>query len=390
VPVFGGARSGPNYSGRVIWATRNCRPRKYITKSGPRPSAQQNDDLPAGYGQIIKNANVVVGYIGQGKYTVDKNGGATGTYDADAVSTGTITGDIEIIAEYRNGVFFAGINNSNPTLSSGLGFTSLVMTGLDVQLYDRFTTLIGGAGAHHPYGRLVYTAADDTARVYASDDGISWGAAVASVVVGLGTTTFYFDSTLRDIPSAFNMLFRPLPATVAYSMVADVATFTFSPQAVNLLRGYSLVASATTFSFSPQAVNLLRGYDMIASNATFAFSPQTVGLVAAYFMTATAASFSFNPQSVNLGLGKTLTADTMSISFSPQAVNLLRGYDLSAALAVFSFNPQDIATHLHATLVANAASYSFSPQDSRLNLNLFTMPPSSGGGSGVKVVAVLL
>jgi hypothetical protein len=176
----------------------------------------------------------------------------------------------------------------------------------------------------------------------------------------------------------------------AYSLTADVATFTFSPQSAQLEQGYSMAASAAAFAFSPQAAQLEHGYNMAAAVSSYSFSPQAANLLRGYNLAAGVSTYAFSPQAANLGRGFQMAAAVMTISFSPQAIGVLMGYALGANAAIFSFAPQAMTTALHVSLQAQVASYSFNPQPYRISLGYDILPPSSGGGSGVKVVAVLL
>lgn len=196
-------------------------------------SKAANDDSPQAF--IVNHANTVVGYIGLGWYSVAKNAGTTG-FDADAVSSATLNatgGKLEVIVEYAAGTFMAGLNASDPTLSSSyVGAASIDMDGVNAYLYDRFGNQVGGAhsmGGGNLYGKLSYDPATDTASLYLSTDRMTWGSALESTVVGAGTAQFYFDSSLASADARFNVLFQRVTTLALSPSVGHLVLTDYSP-----------------------------------------------------------------------------------------------------------------------------------------------------------------
>lgn len=170
---------------------------------------------------IVNNANTTVEYQGNDTYRVTKTGGTGGAYDADAVSTSTISGNSEAIIHWSSGTLFAGLLATDPTLSSS--YTSLI--GVFFDTGGNLIYLFSGGnqiGSNHPfknYAKVAYTQSDDTIRLYSSDDGVSWGSALESVgPLGVGSS-WYFDSSLNTAGASFNAAFHSV-STIALSPAA--------------------------------------------------------------------------------------------------------------------------------------------------------------------------
>jgi len=205
---------------------------------------------------IVKHTGTNVIHHGGSIYEIVKCTGAAATYDADAVSSTTITGDQEIILEYLGAAgqnFVAGFRATDPTLqvnTSG-NWVYVLMDGVNMYLVLNGTQIGAGQSMSggNKYMRLTYTASDDTVRLYKSTDRATWGSALLSTVVGLSTTTFYFDSSLDSIAVRGNAQhFAPAAAQdLTPSLFSNTQTF-YSPtvSAKNTLAP-SLYSDADTF-----------------------------------------------------------------------------------------------------------------------------------------------
>jgi len=214
-PVQGGSGSGAFASAKVLRGNRPQLSPDVVFPKGIEPPRAANDDLPANCGRIVPHANVVVGYIGRGWHQIAKNAGAGGSFDADAVSTATLDatgGKLEVILEYATGTFVAGMNANDPTATSGYtGGVPIIGVYMDGSLTAlmSFGSQIGAAHSQTGnYAKLTYDPTTDTFDYRLSSDGVTWGAVLESVVPALGTTNYYFDSSLSPASTRFNTIFQ--------------------------------------------------------------------------------------------------------------------------------------------------------------------------------------
>jgi hypothetical protein len=230
-----------------------------LADDGPVP-------IPSTARAIVNNVGTSVIHLGGGLHSITKTGGVAG-YNADAVSSSTITGDQEVILDYVTGTFIAGLNPNNPTLNSTFA-TSIVgiyMDGSITALYS-FGSQVGSSHAHAAYAKLVYTQSDDTFRYYISSDRTNWGSALESVVgAGLGSS-YSFDSSLNTLGASFEAIFD-VPAAVD----AITGTTSLSFAASGTVSGKGVLTGSSSLVLAPTGT--LVGKGSLTGSSAVVLSP---------------------------------------------------------------------------------------------------------------------
>jgi hypothetical protein len=143
---------------------------------------------------------------------------------------------------------------------------------------------------------------------------------------------------------------------------AAVSAYSEAAQDVRLLHGRKLVAGHAAFAESAQALNLRVGKKIITANVSFAFNPQAITFIPAAIARLEADVLAFAPQPVILRSTRRLITANASFAFSPQSANVARGLKLVAGHAAFGLSPQNVNLLRRLKLVTGVSSYAESPQ----------------------------
>ncbi|MBK8772259.1 MAG: fibronectin type III domain-containing protein [Rhizobiales bacterium] len=109
-------------------------------------------------------------------------------------------------------------------------------------------------------------------------------------------------------------------------MVADAASYTFTPQDVGLIGGFNIASAQASYAFTPQPIGTSKGGNQTtsANSASYAFTPQNVGTAKSnvYSDTIDQASYVFTPQNVATSrtVVSTLAANSASYAWTPRSV----------------------------------------------------------------------
>lgn len=241
------------------------------------------------------------------------------------------------------------LRNSDPSVDRVGGY-SMAWTG-------------GPTEAEHP--RIYYPTAQILQFPPAAAGGytmIADGASYTMTPQDVGLTT---SRLLTADNASYTLSPQDVVLSLTRTMTADVASYTMSPQDVAFTVSRLLTADNASYTFSPQDADLVAAAVLTADVSTYSMTPQDVGLLVSRLLTADHATFTLTPQDAGLSTGKTLTADEVTFTTSPQDAVLLVSRLLTAGEATFTFSPQDVDLSIGAdyTLTADHASFTASPQD---------------------------
>jgi hypothetical protein len=411
VPLFGGRRSGPYYSGLTRWATRRCDPKKSNASRILVPRNQQAVQwTPASLSSVRGwyQADLVTGNDGDLKNLWSDSSGsgndASTSFAGMLLRTGALAGlnvaefDASQAQNLPSGMFTGYTEGSifyvarafldpaggagsagAPVGHAGTSGFGASQPNTDRHVYDDFlsTTMqdcgdpgdltawyIAGTRSKASDFRWAYNGADFFTTA-TNTVGVPTGAnighgngfyngQVAEIIICNAFLTDADRQTVEGYLAWKWALVDRLPAAHPYK---------FAPPALVSVP-YSMAAATGTFTVTGQAASFELGSTLSAATGTFAISGQAAGLLRGYVMPAAFATFSYTGQASVAGRG--LPAAFGSFSYTGQASNLLRGYSLTAAQGAFSYAGQAVNLTYGRVLTASFVAFSYSGQAANL------------------------
>lgn len=211
-----------------------------------------------------------------------------------------------------------------------------------------------GSGASNPPIESDWT--NFSSQASALDLSAAYVSTAAGVFAGAAPSTVYFDG-LNTATAA---------ATGAYSLTADVGTFSFTGQPANLLVGYDMAAAGATYSYTGQPAVLSYGRPMTAALGTFTYTGQAANLLVGLDFAAAGATFTYTGQDAVLSYGRPMAAAVGTFTYNGQPAGLLIGLDMVAAGATYSYNGQAAGLYIGLDLAATAGIFTYNGQDAIL------------------------
>lgn len=250
------------------------------------------------------------------------------------------------------------------TIDSAYNFTAY-LNGVKQNTADVSSVgLYSGSGASmrlgtYSLGGAYWNGAVGTTQVYNR-------ALSASEVYGL------YEQSLRGYPdllrrTSSSTWFVPESGGAALTLTASAASFAYTAQSANLLRGRRVTADASSFAYTAQSANLLRGRRLTADASSTTVSGQDATFRNTRVVGASASAFTVSGQTAGILRGRLVSADASAFTYTAQSAGVLRGRLVSASASSFVVTGQAAGTIRTRIMGASASAFTITGQTATLS-----------------------
>lgn len=153
------------------------------------------------------------------------------------------------------------------------------------------------------------------------------------------------------------------PASVNYTLTADVGTFSITGQNAGLARGLKTSANAGSYSITGQSAVLRYGRSMGSASGTYLITGQDATLRHNTLVGFAPGAFNITGQTVNLRLNRNLSSGTGTFSINGQDVILRKTTNMLLSPAEFNITGVSANLFLNKNLPSSAGSYLITGND---------------------------
>jgi hypothetical protein len=204
------------------------------------------------------------------------------------------------------------------------------------------------------------------------------GAAWTVSDINSSLTAFGLNSTDASPTIGIYSIQLTVTYTVAYSLAADSAAFTFTGASLGLLAGLLMTAASGSMALTGQDVTLTKAggtndYTITADSGSYVLGGTTSSLELGRKIAADSATYLLTGQDVSLEKGSKVVADPGAVVFTGQSTSLTAQRKVTADSGAYSFTGQDVTLTYEQsggyTIATDSGGFTFSGQDVSLKYN---------------------